>query len=135
MKPLRGMALAFGLLALAACGASPSPAAAASRTPATASSPAAAAGGIPVFLSDFKITPGVLTVTPGVVNFAVRNQGPTLHNLTIKDSSGRTLGATRDLRPGETALLTITLPAGSYMAICSLPGHASLGMVDSLTAG
>ena len=88
-----------------------------------------------VHLSDFKIVPAALTANAGVNTFDVRNDGPTPHNLTIKDVSGRTRGATRDLKPGEAATLTIALPAGSYTAFCSLPGHSSLGMNDALTVG
>ena len=126
-----------GVLALSACGAtaptasgtSTAPAAAPSTAPATA--PAAA--GSAVHLSDFKIVPSTLSATAGSVSFAVTNDGPTPHNLAIRDSSGKVLGTTKDLKPGESGTLTVTLAAGTYTAFCSLAGHESLGMKDTLT--
>ena len=131
-------ASALGVLALAACGGQTGP-----STTNTPSSPAitssastpVAGDGVEVHLNDFRIVPAALSAKAGVNKFDVRNDGPTPHNLTIKDMSGKTIGATRDLKPGEAAILTITLPAGTYTAICSLPGHASLGMKDILTVG
>ncbi len=129
--------LVVSLLAVTACGGSSTATGSGQSSPATSSAPASAVSGngIEVHLSDFKIAPATLTAKAGVNIFAVRNDGPTPHNLTIKDASGKTLGATRDLKPGEAATLTITLPAGSYTAICSMPGHSSLGMKDALTVG
>ena len=129
-------ATVLATLALVACGAS-NPSSTSNPAPATtASSPGAApeAGNtIAVTISDFKISPSTLTAKAGAVQFDVKNGGPTPHNLTIKDVTGKVLGATKDLKPGETARLVITLTAGGYAAICSLPGHESLGMKGSLT--
>ena len=86
-----------------------------------------------VTLSDFKLSPGTLSAKAGAVEFDVKNDGPTPHNLTVKDSTGKVVGATRNLSPGENAKLTITLTVGSYSVVCSLPGHESLGMKDALT--
>ena len=135
---LKMTAAVLGVLGLAACGGPTSPATSNPSSPPASSSPssvAVAGNGIEVYLSDFRILPAALSARAGVNVFDVRNDGPTPHNLTIKDMSGETVGATRDLKPGETATLTITLPAGTYTAICSLPGHASLGMKDILTVG
>ena len=129
-------ATVLATLALVACGAS-NPSATSNPAPAaTASSPGAVAEAgntIAVTLSDFKISPATLTAKAGAVQFDVKNAGPTPHNLTIKDAAGKVLGATKDLKPGETAKLVVTLAAGGYTATCSLGGHESLGMKDSLT--
>lgn len=129
-------ATVLAALAIVACGGSNSSASTSPATGTTVASPGAAveAGNtIAVTLSDFKISPSNLTARAGAVQFDVTNAGPTPHNLTIKDATGKVLGATKNLAPGETTKLVVTLTAGGYTAICSLPGHASLGMKDSLT--
>ena len=129
-------ATVLATLALVACGASNSSTSTNPAPTTTASSPGAAAEAgntIAVTLSDFKISPATLTAKAGAVQFDVKNGGPTPHNLTIKDATGKVLGATKDLKPGETAKLVVTLAAGGYTATCSLAGHESLGMKDSLT--
>ena len=124
-------------LILAACGGSP--ASTTAGTPAPTASPtvvaatAEAGSSVPVTLSDFMLMPSALTAKAGSVSFTVRNAGPTVHNLTIRDSTGKVVGATANLKPGESATLTVTLGAGAYTAICSLAGHESLGMKDPLT--
>ena len=128
---------AFAALALAACGGSS--ASTTANTPAPTASPAAVAAtadagaSVAVTLSDFMLMPGTLTAKAGSVSFAVKNAGPTVHNLTILDSAGKVVGATANLKPGESATLTVSLNAGAYTAICSLAGHESLGMKDILT--
>lgn len=123
-------------LALVACGGSST--SSTGSSPAPTLSPAAAAtatsgNGIPVQLSDYMIMPGTLTARAGSITFDVKNVGPTVHNLTIIDSSGKVVGATANLKPGESATLTVSLSAGAYTAVCSLAGHEILGMKDVLT--
>jgi uncharacterized cupredoxin-like copper-binding protein len=36
------------------------------------------------------------------------------------------------LEPGETRRFDVSLPAGTYVIYCSLPGHREAGMVASL---
>ncbi len=139
MNPIKILAAA-GLLAMAvaACGSStgtPVPAASSGSVPpasATAGSSAAATNATPITVKDFSLDPNTLAVR-GTVSLAVTNAGPTVHNVTIRDSSGKVLGATADLKPGEAATLTVDLPAGAYTMFCSLPGHESLGVKGTLT--
>ena len=108
---------------------------AASAAPAsspTASAPAAAAGSMTVKLSDFKIDPASVTVKTGT-SITVKNDGPTPHNLVIRDASGKMVANTPDLKPGESKDLLISLPPGSYTQYCSLAGHESLGMKGTFT--
>lgn len=69
----------------------------------------------------------------GAVSLAVTNDGPTVHNISIRDESGTVVGATKDLKTGESETLTADIPAGSYTLFCSLPGHESLGIKGTLT--
>lgn len=89
--------------------------------------------GTPVVLSDFAIAPAALTAPAGEIQLAVTNDGPTPHNLVIRDDAGEVLATTRILNPGEGETLTVTLPAGTYTTFCSLGGHESLGMIGTLT--
>jgi uncharacterized cupredoxin-like copper-binding protein len=122
-----------------ACG-STSTSTATSSTPTGAepSSPASVAspppGAVEVQLADFMLTPGDVSVKGSDTVFYVKNNGPTPHNLFVRDSGGKVLMHTRTLGPGESAVLTGTLAPGSYIMYCALPGHESLGMKGSVTA-
>lgn len=73
-------------------------------------------------------------VAAGSVTFNVSNTGSMAHNLTVQDSTGKNVGATPNFRGSEGAqTLTVTLAAGTYTLICSLPGHAQRGQTIQLT--
>ena len=113
--PARSLLLALTLAALvAACG---QPGA----SPAT-----------PVVVRDFTLDPKVVTVGTAAA-LAVTNEGPTVHNVAVRDAGGSVVASTRDLREGETQSLAISLPDGEYALICTLPGHESLGIKGNLT--
>jgi uncharacterized cupredoxin-like copper-binding protein len=88
--------------------------------------------GTAVHVRDFSLDPKDVTVQ-GTVSLAVTNDGPTIHNVSIRDASGNVVGATKDLKPGQSETLTVGIPAGSYILFCSLPGHESLGIKGTLT--
>ena len=125
-RSFAGLAL-LPLLALLACGgtiaggASPSP-------------PASPSGQrVQVALTDFQITPAHISVHQGAVVFQVTNRGKTPHNLTLRTPAGSIAGRTPDLAPGRSAALPLDLAAGTYTSFCSLPGHESLGMRETVT--
>ena len=123
--------------------ASPAPASLSpgSAAPATAAPSAGAASGsaatapsnaTAVIVKDFKIEPADIKVQGKMVSLAVTNQGPTVHNVTIRDASGAVIVATKDLKTGESETISATLAPGSYVLFCSLPGHESLGTKGTL---
>ena len=118
--------------------ASPAPASAAPASAAPVSTaPSAAASTAPanataVIVKDFKIEPADIKVQGKTVSLAVTNQGPTIHNVTIRDASGTVIVATRDLKTGESETISATLAPGTYVLFCSLPGHESLGTKGTL---
>ena len=144
------------LLILAGCGqsggspapvvpnsASPAPASVvpASSAPATTTPSAGASGGAAstapsnptaVIVKDFKIEPADIKVQGKTVSLAVTNQGPTIHNVAIRDASGTVIVTTKDLKTGESETISATLAPGSYILFCSLPGHESLGTKGTL---
>lgn len=106
-----------------------------SGTPAGTAEAAAPADAIKVSLVDFKINPDSFKAKPGDVSFAVSNDGRSPHNLTILDGDKKVVGRSADLAPGKTAVLKVTLAAGTYHVNCSLPGHESLGMSGMVVVG
>jgi plastocyanin len=121
------------ILVVAGCsqGGNPSaPAASATQSPGAA--PTTGVTATPIQVKDFTLEPKDVRIR-GVVSLAVTNDGPTIHNVTIRDASGTIMGATKDLKSGEPETLTIDLPAGTYTIFCSLPGHESLGVKGTLT--
>jgi glucose/arabinose dehydrogenase len=73
---------------------------------------------------DFAFTLSRRSVPAGsVVRFVVRNRGNTVHDFVVK---GR---RTRILRPAERQTIRVSFPQkGSFRFLCSVPGHARLGM-------
>ncbi len=117
----KGLAL-VGLVALIALGVSVSAfggshAASATTVTVTAGKPA-----------ELKFTLSRKTVAKGVTTFKVTNKGKLTHDFKI---AGK---VTKKLAPGKTATLTVTLKAGKYPYLCTVPGHAAAGMKGTVTA-
>jgi plastocyanin len=112
------------LLGLVACSA-----------PADSNAPAseAAADALAVNLMDFMIDPSELEATGPTVTIDVTTDGPTPHNLTVRDADGEVVMATADLSAGDSETITADLEPGDYTMLCSLAGHESLGMTGTLT--
>ena len=74
------------------------------------------------------------TLNQGVYVFHVVNKGKTTHNLVIQGP--RVDGvSTRNLQPGESADLKVTLSSGQYHLFCSIDEHKQLGMDAKLSVG
>ena len=117
---MRTLALVLGMLAVlgaAACGGSSGP----------------PAGSIKVTLNDYSFTPKDITAPAGSPTFYLVNEGKTAHDFSVQDASGKTLGQSELVQPGNTALLTIKLDPATYRVICTQPGHVASGMVATLT--
>lgn len=142
LVPFRTIALA-GVLALVACTPSASGPTAAGQPTAAGNPPAgtatsgpaatSASDATPIGVRDFTLDPGTLTVTGTTVALAVTNEGPTIHNVKVRDESGTVLFGSRELREGESETVTSEVAPGSYVLFCSLPGHESLGIKGTLT--
>ncbi len=86
-----------------------------------------------IHVLDFKLDPATITVKGTVLSLAVTNDGPTIHNVTIREASGPELFGTADLREGQSETLVHAIAPGSYVLYCDLPGHESLGVKGTLT--
>lgn len=118
--------LAVGLAAaLAACSTSTSP----SGTAATQSS---AAQVVVIHVADFMLDQPDLEILGPTITFEVINDGPTPHNVAVRDEAGAVLMTTRDLSVGESQTISAQLAPGDYITFCSLPGHESLGVKGTL---
>ena len=109
------------LLTLAAC-----------SSPSESGDDVSEADAIDVSIADFMIDPSELEVTGPTVTIAVTNDGPTPHNLTVRDANGEVVMATEDLSRGDAETISADLEPGEYVIFCALAGHESLGMRGSL---
>ena len=123
------LATALVVLTVAACGGAGSGSSNASGSPPPGAGAGAtnAVAATSIHVRDFALDPKDVNVR-GSVSLAVTNDGPTIHNVSIRDALGKVVGATEDLKPGPSESLTVDIPAGTYTLFCSLPGHESLGV-------
>jgi uncharacterized cupredoxin-like copper-binding protein len=114
-------------------------------------------GSVSATEKDFAIGLDPSSANDGSVSFDIQNQGtatpefvlfktdlaadglPTTkdeNGATIVDENGKGLDLVdeaEDIASGASATLTVNLDAGSYVAICNLPGHYQQGMRAELT--
>jgi len=91
---------------------------------------AAAEGEVVVEAYDLGFTPNAFTIPANTdVTLTLKNTGVLIHDL-VSDAGGF---ATSALNGGEEESITINLAAGEYAFICSIEGHASAGMVGTVT--
>lgn len=105
---------------------------------------------VSVDLADFTIELNRDTVPAGPVTFAVRSEGPSVHEIeifdgarpglilpveqSVADTTGLELvDEVENLLPGSTNQLTVDLDPGTYLVICNLPTHYEHGMWAILT--
>jgi len=67
-------------------------------------------------------------VKAGPIHFVIKNIGKISHNFVIAGQQSLVISA------GKTGTLDVTLTKGKYKYLCSITGHAALGMKGTLTA-
>lgn len=106
-----------------------------------------AAAALVISASEYRFLPAQLTLPAGqAATLRLKNAGQQPHDLTLASGPGiPTPDAHADAahaansayhvaaEPGQSATLTLTLPPGDYTFICSVPGHAELGMRGSIS--
>lgn len=116
--------------------ASPSPqpvAAASSSLPVAAAQPAAAApSSVQIVASELKFEPNTVAVKAGQVQFVVQNGGAIEHNFVVEDATRKELGKIANIEVQKTEQVSVSLQAGAYMMVCTLPGHREAGMVGTI---
>lgn len=106
---------------------------------------------VPVVLgkpNEFSLVPARTSVPAGKVTFTVTNKGAMEHEMVVvpapdgaaglKQADGSASeagseGEVADLQAGDSGRLTVTLPAGTYVLLCNLPGHFAGGMYAEFT--
>lgn len=117
-----------------ACGASPA-------SGGSAAAPQPPPGAVRVRLVDYMIEPAQIHAAAGTVVFYVTDAGQSPHNFYIRQPAGalgsgtRIVAHSRDLKPGESTILTAKLASGTYTFYCAFAGHEELGMTGQLTIG
>ncbi|MFF3332962.1 cupredoxin domain-containing protein [Streptomyces sp. NPDC002888] len=86
-----------------------------------------------VKLVDFKMELSERTLKAGAYTFVVKNDGHHDHAMEIEGSGMEQ--KTRQLAPGESANLTVSLKDGTYKVYCPVDDHKDLGMKTELTVG
>ncbi|WP_207507807.1 hypothetical protein [Klenkia brasiliensis] len=102
---------------------------------ATGSSAADAAGPTEVDVSatEFAFTLSQQEFAPGEYTFVLSDDGSAPHALTI---TGPGVDETSDdVRPGDSAELTVTLQPGDYELLCPVGDHTARGMRMTITVG
>jgi len=83
-----------------------------------------------VTMRDYRFVLSRAKVPVGAVRFALVNRGATAHDFAI---AGR---RSRILQPGQRQTMTVTFKRASRQEyVCTIPGHAALGMKGVLTVG
>jgi uncharacterized cupredoxin-like copper-binding protein len=100
---------------------------AAATTPTPSAQAGNRAAAVSVTASEFKFELSKTTLPHGSVVFSVVNKGKLAHNFSI---NGKT---TSLVQPGKSTKLTVTLKAGTFVYLCTVPGHAGAGMKGALT--
>ena len=156
------MALLSLLVTACQTSASGSPAESAAAGASVAPGASAAAGGttVNVTLQEWSVLPDAETAAAGAVTFVVTNEGPDdIHEFVIirtdldpgdlpTDATGavdeagegmEVIDEIEDIAVGDTAELSVTLEAGSYILLCNiydeteLEAHYAMGMYTAFT--
>jgi nitrite reductase (NO-forming) len=86
-------------------------------------------GVLEVSAFDLGFEPANLTVdAPGRYEVVLVNDGAIPHDLVFEDGTGTPIIAS-----GETATVEVVIPAEGMEFICTVPGHADMGMVGRVT--
>jgi uncharacterized cupredoxin-like copper-binding protein len=85
--------------------------------------------------TEMSLDPAEITLDrPGAYVFRAVNVGSVTHSLRI-EGNGIEEQQTRDIGPGESADLAVTLSPGTYELDCPVGNHEELGMRGSVTVG
>lgn len=99
---------------------------------ASGASGATAAVTVDVILSEFSVSPQMISLPVEGGTLRIRNTGSVVHNFSVPELGLKTA----DISPGGSAELKVgAVAAGMYNAICEIAGHAALGMTASLMIG
>lgn len=82
---------------------------------------------------ELKYNKDQLTTKPGNVTIALTNESSVPHDVSVTDSSGKTLGTSDQITESDTSLELDDVNDGDYTFFCTVPGHEAAGMKGTLT--
>jgi hypothetical protein len=82
-------------------------------------------------LTEYRIDPQTVHMTPGPLTIIVRNYGHRTHNLVVT-MDGQAVGSTKPLWPGTSSRLKVSLPAGHYVMTSTILSDQALGEYGTL---
>ena len=126
-----GRVASLPLAALAAASGATVAATVLSAVPASASTSTTSVKAIE---TDFHIALSKSSFKSGRYVFDAVNKGQTTHALMIT-GPGIKMAMTKDIQPGQSATLAVTLKKGAYDIYCPIPGHKALGMNVNINVG
>lgn len=86
-----------------------------------------------VALREWRVTVYRPAVRPGRIKLVLRNLGEDDHDLRVLGPRGYRSAVSPEIKPGESGVLRVRLRRqGRYRLICTLKGHAKLGMQATL---
>ena len=90
---------------------------------------------IEIMLSEFAISPSTISVPASrPIAFSIMNMGTAAHTFAVETPDGQVVSP--EIAAGSTGSLSVpALPAGDYDVLCTVVGHADLGMVGTLSVG
>ena len=129
-------AVALAIVVLAAgCGGDDNDSTSESTTPTSQQETTPAAGGaasqVTVKMDEYEFEPSDVTVKRGGT-ITVDNEGKIAHNLTVERGESKVAGTSTFLPPKSDSV-KVDLKPGRYKIVCTVPGHAQLGMKGTLT--
>jgi len=78
---------------------------------------------------EWRLSSYVPAIHRGRVTFNVHNYGEDGHNLQVRGPRSFRSPVLPEVAPGANGSLTVRLPrAGTYVLVCTLPGHEARGM-------
>jgi uncharacterized cupredoxin-like copper-binding protein len=84
---------------------------------------------------EYKLTLSSSKLAPGKTTLMVVNKGKLAHSLSISGPGLKKRLIAGTIKPGSSRRVTVTLKAGSYTLWCPVPGHAALGMKQTVKVG
>ena len=100
------------------------------------SGPAQPAGSVRVTMTEFKFDPSTLHAKPGTATFFLVNSGSVAHDMVVETGDGKRVAGSELVQPGNSSVFTVDgLTAGSYLIVCTQPGHEAAGMKGTLSVG
>jgi uncharacterized cupredoxin-like copper-binding protein len=128
MAVLLAAVLVVAGILLGACGRTAANGSTSSRQPGSADT---AATTVNVVTDEMSITFETMPTRAGSYTFVVMNRGELQHDFMLEGNG--TNYQTRKIVPQSSQVLTVELVPGTYKFMCSVPGHALVGMRGSFT--